>query len=432
MKKQVLFLIMVIVFSCGLKMALAQDACWTKKTSMAVPRGVMPAVLLNDTIYVIGGSLNATASTSFVEKYDVSTDTWTYKTDLPEKLCGTIACAVNSKIYIIGGSTSILGTGYVVDDVYEYNPVSDSWTSKSKIPTPVAFASAGVVDGKIYVIGGCNFGFSKAYKSLFEYNPATDTWTKKSDMHIAKFLASATAVDGQIYVFGGVQSLTGTGFSTVEVYDPLTDTWVVKGPMPSQRCAHASDAVDGNIYIFCGGLKMGSVYKDVLKYNPTLDTWATMTSIPTPRVGPAVCSVDGKIYVLGGMDNSNNRLKTVEEYDPSLDTTNIVSVGDNNSANPATFILKQNYPNPFNPSTKIEYSIPSVGTSLMKFVQLKVYDILGNEVATLVNEEKPAGTYEVEFSAGSCGNRRDLTSGIYFYQLKAGSFISTKKFLLLK
>ena len=94
--------------------------------------------------------------------------------------------------------------------------------------------------------------------------------------------------------------------------------------------------------------------------------------------------------------------------------------------------LYQNYPNPFNPTTKIKYSIPSVGTSLMKFIQLKVYDILGNEVATLVNEEKPAGIYEVEFSAGSSGDARKLTSGIYFYQLKAGNLTSTKKFLLLK
>jgi photosystem II stability/assembly factor-like uncharacterized protein len=92
------------------------------------------------------------------------------------------------------------------------------------------------------------------------------------------------------------------------------------------------------------------------------------------------------------------------------------------------FELSQNYPNPFNPSTKIEYTIPKVtpGRVARSRVQLKVYDVLGKEVATLVNEEKPAGSYEVDFSA------EGLTSGIYFYQLKAGEFISTKKMILLK
>jgi polygalacturonase len=93
--------------------------------------------------------------------------------------------------------------------------------------------------------------------------------------------------------------------------------------------------------------------------------------------------------------------------------------------------LKQNYPNPFNPTTKIRYAIPDIGTSFMKFVKLKVYDILGNEVATLVNEEKPAGNYEVTFYARSYGGS-NLPNGIYFYRLQAGSFMQTKKLILLK
>jgi hypothetical protein len=98
------------------------------------------------------------------------------------------------------------------------------------------------------------------------------------------------------------------------------------------------------------------------------------------------------------------------------------------------FGLEQNYPNPFNPSTKIKYTIPSVIASETKqsqLVTLKVYDVLGNEIATLVNEEKPAGSYEVEFESHS-GSVRNLSSGIYFYKLQAGSFIETKKMLLMK
>ena len=93
---------------------------------------------------------------------------------------------------------------------------------------------------------------------------------------------------------------------------------------------------------------------------------------------------------------------------------------------PKEFRLFQNYPNPFNPTTKIKFSIPYVGTSLTKFVQLKVYDVLGNEIATLVNEEKSVGNYEVEWNA------EKFPSGVYFYQLKAGSFIEAKKMVILK
>ena len=85
------------------------------------------------------------------------------------------------------------------------------------------------------------------------------------------------------------------------------------------------------------------------------------------------------------------------------------------------FSLAQNYPNPFNPSTKIEYRIPKTG-----MVSIKVYNILGKEVVTLVNEEKPSGLYTINFNAGN------LPSGIYFYTLKAGSFTETKKLILLK
>ena len=85
------------------------------------------------------------------------------------------------------------------------------------------------------------------------------------------------------------------------------------------------------------------------------------------------------------------------------------------------FILFQNYPNPFNPTTKIEYHIPE-----MSLVTIKIYDVLGREITTLVNEEKPAGNYEFEFDATG------LPSGIYFYQLKAGDYFETKKMMLLK
>ncbi|MCH7974790.1 MAG: T9SS type A sorting domain-containing protein, partial [Bacteroidetes bacterium] len=100
---------------------------------------------------------------------------------------------------------------------------------------------------------------------------------------------------------------------------------------------------------------------------------------------------------------------------------NAVNVDEYSESLPRSHMLHQNYPNPFNSSTHIQYAVSS-----RQFVSLKVYDVLGNEIAVLVNEEKPAGSYEVEYNASS------LPSGVYFYQLNAGSFIETKKMILLK
>jgi hypothetical protein len=90
-------------------------------------------------------------------------------------------------------------------------------------------------------------------------------------------------------------------------------------------------------------------------------------------------------------------------------------------AAPVNYVLEQNYPNPFNPSTSIKYQIPE-----LSIVTLKVYDVLGNEIAILINEEKLPGNYELKFDATK------LASGVYFYQLKAGSFTDIKKMILIR
>jgi photosystem II stability/assembly factor-like uncharacterized protein len=116
------------------------------------------------------------------------------------------------------------------------------------------------------------------------------------------------------------------------------------------------------------------------------------------------------------------RLKQID-FDGTFEYSNTIEV---EIGTPTKFYLEQNFPNPFNPVTTIKFSIPAVGTRLALSVQLKVYDVLGKEVATLVNEEKTEGSYEVDFNAS------DLASGIYYYELRSGEFVETKKMILLK
>ncbi len=105
----------------------------------------------------------------------------------------------------------------------------------------------------------------------------------------------------------------------------------------------------------------------------------------------------------------------------------VTDVKDENNVNiPKKFELSQNYPNPFNPETTINYTIGTGQFSILSFVSLKVFDVLGREVRTLVNEEKPAGNYTVNFNA------INLPSGVYFYRLQTGSFVQIKKLVLMK
>jgi hypothetical protein len=109
----------------------------------------------------------------------------------------------------------------------------------------------------------------------------------------------------------------------------------------------------------------------------------------------------------------------------------VTSVSVRASKQPGSFNLEQNYPNPFNPATKIQFTIVSAQSGSAsggnrQLTTVKVYDVLGREVATLVNEVKEPGTYTVEFDASS------LASGVYFYRLQAGTFVETKKLLLLR
>ncbi len=111
--------------------------------------------------------------------------------------------------------------------------------------------------------------------------------------------------------------------------------------------------------------------------------------------------------------------------------TMVTDVEDEQHSVPTHFGLEQNYPNPFNPSTIIRYQVSSISQ-----VSLKVYDLLGREIATLANEQKPAGIYEVTIDASGLSSgvsaRGGYASGIYFYRLQAGSFVQTKKMILLR
>ena len=219
----------------------------------------------------------------------------------------------------------------------------------------------------------------------------------------------SSGTTNNIYGFGfganGRVFAVGAG-GTLLMSTSAGNTWqAIQVPTSEDLHSLSSSGQNSNWLVVCGS------NGTVIKSTNAGDTWYLQSTPTTETLSSALAATNSIHFAVG---NNGIVIKTIDGGgDP-------VSVGDDLST-PLNFNLEQNYPNPFNPSTNIEYNIPEAS-----FVQLKVYDILGNEVATLVNEEQSAGTYRADFSADN------LASGFYVAQLRAGNIVKTIKMSLLK
>jgi hypothetical protein len=247
----------------------------------------------------------------------------------------------------------------------------------------------------------------------------------------SNYFPSGTPINGSQYIYGsdfGAQRVIvdgtemkfefwsiGTAFS----YDPqLIDTWTITdGSLPVELKLFTAEMNRSIVTLNWETATETNNYGFNIERSDDVSDW-----IGIGFVEGHGNSNSTKYYSYTDTDISETgtyyyRLKQMDN-DGTYDYSEIVLV---EASVPNSFHLSQNYPNPFNPFTKITYSVPQ-----LSFIMLKVYDVLGNEITTLVNEEKPAGSYEVEIDG------RKLSSGIYYYKIQANNFIKTKKMLLLK
>jgi hypothetical protein len=271
---------------------------------------------------------------------------------------------------------------------------------------------------------------------VYKYKPFTGTWEEKSfikencecrNPSLQKFLYTPSLI---------FEDSTSSGFRPVSVYDweveknfePIPDllsgnisdfnvdapSIITFNPSPDIELeffphAYLVDS-DSSLKIRLNKLESGHIVGDTL-----IEVNANESRITLGELG----FWEGAVFYTIWEDSLEDHVHLFGRR--QLYPLSVVSdlMGINN------YKLEQNYPNPFNPSTKIQYAIGS-----RQFVTIKVYDVLGNKIATLVNEEKPAGEYEVEFNPAS--SIEHPASGIYFYQLRAGEFIQTKKMIYLR
>ncbi|MGB5286986.1 MAG: T9SS type A sorting domain-containing protein, partial [Ignavibacteriaceae bacterium] len=201
----------------------------------------------------------------------------------------------------------------------------------------------------------------------------------------------------QIFISGGTDDVTysdvqggWTGTGNIDLNPELVDTVLTSGDTLFSILSIGSPCIDA-------GNSDPMFYDPEDPNNPGYALWPSMGTI-----GNDMGAYGGPGAISWIITDVNDERELINDF-------------------PVGFHLSQNYPNPFNPSTKIQYSVNST-----QKVTLKVYDLLGSEIATLVSEEKPAGSYELIWTVAN------LPSGVYFYQLRIGSFVETKKMILLK
>ncbi len=379
---------------------------------------------IGDTLYVQAPSTaGAGATTIYRYKYGAG---WTTGVPCLTAVAGASLTACNGKLYLLGGGAAVTTGGTTVQ---EYNPATGTWTAKA--PMPAALSAHGSVcwgDSVIYVIGGPYTG-AGTNLNVHYYRPASNTWGT-----ITNSLPAGQGRRAYAWGISGNKIVISCGYNTTYLKstyvgtigsDATQLTWVAAPDAPVALSRPGGVGSNGLFFVIGGDTNLTAVKNNkAYVFHIASNTWLTPIQ-PNPHpVSNMWSAITAKaindtirIFQPGGYDG----VASISFFDmigcgTALTGTKLVS-----STIPESYSLSQNYPNPFNPTTKINFSIPKNG-----IVTLKIYDILGKEVATLVNGEKLAGSYIVDFNASS------YASGVYFYRLDVNGFSEVKRMMLVK
>lgn len=250
---------------------------------------------------------------------------WRTAAPMPMKRTEVAAVAVDGKIYVVGGfekpSLGNVLNFAITPSVEVYDSATDQWTSKAPLPVGLHHVGIGVVDGRLYVIGGyAKSGFTvwNPVATVYAYDPATDSWTERAPMPTARGALSVTEHEGKLYAIGGYDGKANA--SAVEVYDPVRNVWTTGASLPTPRDHLAAATVTGKIYAI-GGRVDGDYSRNlsiVERYDPDTDRWTRVSDLPTARSGITAAVVEGKIYVFGG-EGATGTFNENEAYDPVRD-----------------------------------------------------------------------------------------------------------------
>jgi hypothetical protein len=246
-------------------------------------------------------------------------NTWQTAVPLPEAVIDGRAGVVDGKIYVMKGSVN-----------YEFDPATNIWSHKTRMPTPRSMFGLAVWQDKIYVISGAKgFNWSSGGSIMSDavevYDPSTDTWQTKQPIPTARTQMQANAVNGQIYLVGG-RNATGADVALNEVYNVANDSWTTAEPATYSVVSYASAVCGDKIYIMGGQSKhvIGVNTNFLQIYDCANNSWSLGAPIPTTVLFAAADATTGvvaprRIYLMGGVTNGYDVVGVVQVYDPQSD-----------------------------------------------------------------------------------------------------------------
>ncbi len=252
----------------------------------------VPARATNGYVTVTTGTTTLTSSQTFTVLHNV----WSRGAAMPTAVQGAAAGVIDGKIYVVGGATNT----ETVALTQIYNPATNSWSTGEAMPTARWVPAGAVVNGILYVIGGNPNGNSQT-NSVEAYDPSTNKWSTKASMPTARDSIGAVVDNGIIYVIGGYSA--GARLTTVESYNPATDEWKEESPLKVGE-SEAALGLLGSTIVVADGLTDGGATGDTEGYDVATNVWSTLTADPHPRQAPCAAPVSGLLYSVAGTNGS--------------------------------------------------------------------------------------------------------------------------------
>jgi N-acetylneuraminic acid mutarotase len=317
-----LFLAVLLAASFLVSAAHAQK--WSRAAPFPEASEELYGIGAGGKLYVFGGLAPGWTPKGLVYEYDPASDQWTKKKNMPLASHHLALAEIDGKIYVFGGFVKPEKgptAWQPIDNVWEYDPGADNWKALAPVPTKRGSANAIVHLGKVYVIGGAGLHPgskepavhpARPHRSLGTnevYDPATNTWESRQSMPTARNHAAAGIVNNKIYIIGGrvgaafITRASNTGI--VEEYDPVTDQWgALKASMLNPRSAAAWGTYKGKIYV-AGGEERSSgpwqrTFRAVEAYDPASNRWSMLPDMTFPRHGLGGDIVNGKLHLVSG------------------------------------------------------------------------------------------------------------------------------------
>ena len=308
---------------------------WEVISELPTHRRGFSTAVVNGKIYLIGGTLfenrRGPYGLSTVEVYDPQRNTWHRGADMPTPRMGPKTAVVDGIIYVLGGYNAIDNRAANVkhlDIVEAYNPQNDTWVRKQDMSAPRIQFGISPVAGKIYTIGGAihffdiQAGEPGRLKLVEVYDPATDTSTKRANMPTRRDGSGVGVVQNRIYAIGGrgwPQFWDGGPFlTTIEEYNPKTNRWRKKNEILNLRISFSTVSLGDVIYLIGGSVRDGglSTYLATVDvYNPETEEWSDIPSMPIPITPFGAAGANGKIYVFGGRGENRELFTDVLMFD---------------------------------------------------------------------------------------------------------------------